>query len=676
MNRRSDRIRPSAFLRRTGIRMRKQLAKAALLISVIVVAFLLGRGLSPRDEDPIVDSSRPSAAAREKPSPTDEELGGARTESVEGEPVSEATVSGVKVLLRVFTNRGEPLVGAEAAFRYEHCGETDSSGHLEMKLPESSRMSLVSFELDGWYVRLDVPSQIARPGGTYDFTAYAAHFQPIDVMVGRSAWDQECTIVSRTGSARSTHVWSPQKRGIWLRNGDLKVEARANELRSRPCVVDGQEPIKLVLERICAVRVRVEYPEDRVRSRDVILKWRAEAGQEDVKFLPRSSPYLELQLFAGRYWFGASRSWDSGGAEDQVDREIQEDCEVVLALAPWSPEASCEVRVLDPFGEPVEGADFAYGKFGGGMRLQSESLRGGVYLVELAKVTRRPEVLRISCAEWGSMRVECPEVDQEIEARFSDMYGELKVQVVSSSKSVLENQLAQRLRVRLRQLKAREHQELGLSAAGTATFSKVTPAEYWVALFLGPNMVESQEVTVLEREPTTVEFALQVGSVSVRRPSTGRVRLTNECGKIVQAGERATRDDILFEFVAPGDYLLEWIGDSGATASAVTVRAGDALRVEGPGDPHDCLRFCASPLRGLLQQSGLMDGDLILEIDGSIPHAVPDEQGLFQRAYTAECAEFRVLRDGAEFLISVSAVGAQEPPRTFGGQLIRWRRGG
>lgn len=651
----------------------KRVLGTIVVLAALVGAYWLGT-LSTSSPNEASKSRREqeTVAGRAEPTMGNSAVQDATREPRPGSVDESEPADTIEVTIVVRAADGAPVPDAKAfGPGGSSLGSTGDKGEVAVRVLRGSSTSDLEVRATGFMVALDAPHQRLAHEDTCPFTAHRAHFQPITIVgADGEVWTGPAVIECQLGRWLGRQAWTPETGGVWLRSGAQSLVARSGSLASHPERVQvpaatTAPPVLLRLEALHSVELRVVQSAS--VARDALVRWN-EDGQPDVRtdLVPAGGRTTIEAVRPGTYRFAASRNWSRGAEVEQLVT-VAGPTVVELELPEWAPELSCQVRVLDPFGEPLDNVQFALGRYGGGQKLESEYRLDGVYRVDLTLRAEGDPTLQLQTSTHGVLRVTCPEPGSSTEVRFS---------VTASLTLAMRGHvdLPPPLELRLVAAGANEYLSKYLGDSGVIEFMHLEPNDYRVeVVFDGSGAVIHSEVVRVLPGDNYVELTLPpLSRVTVRGLPSRQITLRSEDGRVAGRVVVRAEDEAAIVGLSPGAHLLEVRRDASIEFMPIRVTDKPDEVFHYSGNAPNCQRVMIDRSRaGLLALAGLRAGDLVLSADGGPWIRIPPMREIYARSRTEDPVRLRVLRGGVvqEVALTGEATAAAS---SFGGSFEIW----
>jgi hypothetical protein len=561
----------------------------------------------------------------------------------------------------------------------------------------------VAAYLEGWSFRGETETTRVRSGSEVRFRAADRARLELTVLLpdGTEPVVADVQVSGKIGTGQRR--WTPSRREAWVPPDVWTVTVTAGEVhefRSSPVDVfvppEGMpEPVTIRLDPRTGIRGRVVLPEGDLGAAGKLRACRLLEGEgEDTRCLldggrgqdvtvGRDGSFVLLDLAAGTWVIGMV----TGG--EVVGRTVVEVtsglASCVVALPDPDPEGSVIVTVLGPDGKRDDRVSVV-----------SELVVGEQRWAGPPGVPIRAGGFRVAHARPG-------EGASPGEASFtlvvrSRLYGESRVPYGGPGERQVEVRLEEPASLNVKVTGYTEgghagHVRLILvppagaggspywqtdrppDAQGRYVVPGIPPGDYRLVVQAMldkstriPALVESIMVTPGENR---IEIAMpRLYSLTIRSDTAARFGLRPpldspsrwRCPPRALHGGR-----VVWEHLPAGDYRIQ---PEGPSRRGIPVSVPRTREVEYDPRPDDCIVVRITDPAGILAGAGLLDGDLIVAIDGTELTDSRQMQALATLAMKNEEAAITVLRDGKRLELSV----ALSDWRAWGGRLEHGRR--
>ncbi|MCU0726770.1 MAG: hypothetical protein MUE73_13450 [Planctomycetes bacterium] len=540
----------------------------------------------------------------------------------------------------------------------------------------------------------------ALPGDRVEIVAEPVVRLPVSVLDPDGAPARSATL-SIEGDRRDHEPWTPDRPAVDLPAGRYRIRASgdADDSESGKVAVEiaegaAPEPLVLRLEARLAIRGTVLFPAGAVPgdfearavpvpggggpAPDLLL---AGGPSSPVHEGEAGSGYFRIDGFApGHLLVGILRGRDRVVAIAEV--EVRDPfATVTLSVPAEEAGAGLLVTVLAPDGAPLPSVNVqvTLEETGGGVRNsgRSSAVAPGVFRLPLPAP---PDALapgtrgRISATSprHGTKSVEFdPRAQREVTVRFDEA-----AFVTVILEGYVEGGYEGDLRLAVTSAPGVQSPFTGaVEPEGRQTFGPLPPGAFWIEAW-----------TVRAMRPLVSRAVTLAGGRQEERivlPATCRLEVIPDEGDpaafylerigepppgafpIIEGGRA------VFRHLPPGEYLLSRHSRPTREHMPVTVTSDRVVRF-APLVP-DALLVCVAAPDGVIARAGLLDGDLLIAVDGTEISEEAQGRALLTLAERKEKVTLVVLRGGARRAIEATIDGILDPARA-GGDLRPWTR--
>jgi len=564
-------------------------------------------------------------------------------------------------------------------------GATDENGRFVIAGVTACKHYLQAYREGYSFQSIGNSNYNVEPGAEVAFTGRPLSLLEIRMTLPDGTEPEKAVVVSPTPEGHMTHLpWFPEYRKIELAPGTHAIYATAGEneeYKSSNLTVEitlgvTPAPVHFELKARPGICGKVAMPSGENNSSANIYTLKLESSEKpDDEKLRSSGKSTWVHSHRPKYAFLDLQpgTWAVGLTFDQrtfvmIETVTVKDSVVELDLEPPEPrrEDYILVRVLGPGGKALANVQFSAGykaerrSGSGGTRVAR--MPDGAWRVWHRAVPKKEEgpvtfELTATVPQFGSKKVTYDRTpSSELTIEFEEA-GTLEVTIAGYAGSGQEGKIT--LAVQSAQTGQRSrYQWFGrngsqVDAEGKQIFTGLAPGSYEIVISLGrgrsqysaaasiPIIVKSGRNSEMVNIP--VLHTLTVLAPGAEEGARLSLRASGESsGRRFSSSATVTSGKAVFENVPAGEYELR--GRSGSVSGSMNVSLPGQGVVRYEPVQQDCLRVQITGATGRLAAAGLLDGDLVVAIDGVELTDANQAMTLLRAAYVKPQAILSVLR--------------------------------